>query len=439
MITILSFLGVLGVLIFVHELGHYLAARHVGVTVEAFSIGFPPTAWGKKIGDTEYRLSWVPIGGYVKLFGQNGSDEDPTDSSNYASKSILQRLYILAAGPAMNLIFAMIFMPLVYFIGMETPAYLDEIPMIKSIEPNSFAQKIGIQSNDQVLTINEIEVNSWKNIHEALGLIAPSDEVRISVDRNGSLTELIGNGADMHKAGSIGWHPFLKPIVGGFSPNSEAKKAGIEIGDKIISINGQAINDWSEISPAVQSILKLKDSSSSVLEQDAISVALERKGDTQFINVTPYYHTEIKKWVIGMSMATQTSSLGMIDSINAGLTKLWFLTKATLGFLVKMLAGEGSTDDLGGPVKIGMVIGDAVKSGIVDLFFLMSFISLQLGVFNLLPIPALDGGHIFLLLIEKIKGAPLSIVLRERAQMLGFSVLMGLMVFVTWNDLANLL
>ena len=112
--TILSFLAVLGVLIFIHELGHYLAARHVGVRVEAFSIGFPPTVWGKQVGETEYRLSWVPIGGYVKLFGQNVGDENPDDQTNYAAKSIFQRLYILAAGPAMNLLFALIFMPLVF-------------------------------------------------------------------------------------------------------------------------------------------------------------------------------------------------------------------------------------------------------------------------------------------------------------------------------------
>ena len=120
--TILSFLAVLGVLIFIHELGHFLAARHIGVRVEAFSIGFPPTAWGKQIGETEYRISWIPLGGYVKLFGQNVNDENTNDPTNYAAKSILQRLYILTAGPVMNLLFALIFMPLVFWVGMEIPA-----------------------------------------------------------------------------------------------------------------------------------------------------------------------------------------------------------------------------------------------------------------------------------------------------------------------------
>ena len=117
--TLIAFLIVLGILIFIHELGHFLAARHVGVRVEAFSIGFPPTLWGKKIGDTEYRISWIPVGGYVKLFGQNVNDEDPNDQTNYASKTLFQRLYILAAGPLMNLLFALIFMPIVFWIGMD--------------------------------------------------------------------------------------------------------------------------------------------------------------------------------------------------------------------------------------------------------------------------------------------------------------------------------
>ena len=131
---ILPFIVFLGVLIFIHELGHYLAARHVGVRVEAFSIGFPPTVWGKIIGETEYRISWLPIGGYVKLLGQNVTDEDKNDPRNYASKSILQRLYILAAGPFMNLLFALIFMPMVYWIGIDVPAYLNNTPYLQKVD-----------------------------------------------------------------------------------------------------------------------------------------------------------------------------------------------------------------------------------------------------------------------------------------------------------------
>ena len=153
--TLIAFLIVLGILIFIHELGHFLAARHVGVRVEAFSVGFPPTLWGKKIGDTEYRISWIPVGGYVKLFGQNVIDEDPDDPTNYASKTLFQRLYILIAGPLMNLLFALIFMPLVFWIGMNTPAYLDDSPRIKDVQDGSYSQQLGIQANDEIIAVNQ--------------------------------------------------------------------------------------------------------------------------------------------------------------------------------------------------------------------------------------------------------------------------------------------
>ena len=134
MLTLITFIAVLGFLIFIHELGHYIAAKHVGVRVETFSIGFPPTIYGKKVGDTEYKVSWIPLGGYVRLFGQNVTDEDPTDPSNYASKSILQRIYILIGGPAMNLLFALFCMPLLYMIGVQSPAYLDEMAKLRKID-----------------------------------------------------------------------------------------------------------------------------------------------------------------------------------------------------------------------------------------------------------------------------------------------------------------
>ena len=162
LITILSFLAVLGVLIFIHELGHYLAARHVGVRVEAFSIGFPPTALPKQVGETEYRLSWLPLGGYVKLYGQNVTDEDVEDPTNYAAKSIFQRLYILAAGPLMNLVFAIIFMPLVFWIGMDIPAYLNDTPYIQKVKPESYAYKLGIRANDEIIAVNGNKVKNWE-------------------------------------------------------------------------------------------------------------------------------------------------------------------------------------------------------------------------------------------------------------------------------------
>jgi len=435
--TILSFLVVLGVLIFIHELGHYLAARHVGVRVEAFSIGFPPTAWGKQVGETEYRISWVPIGGYVKLFGQNVNDENPNDPTNYAAKSLFQRLYILAAGPAMNLLFALIFMPLVFLIGMDMPAYLNEPPLIKNVQQGSYAQELGIRANDEILAVNGTYVKNWEEVHSELAKVSTEETLTMEVDdRAGSLVILEGSGTAFQNAGPMGWSPFLAPVVGEFTEQSPAMKAGIQAGDKVTRVNGQPIMDWSEISPAVQQFMHESVNNSETATK-TLTVELERNGDIQFVEVAPYLEPKSQRWLLGMSMFSRSFSFG--ESVILGTSRLWFLTKATFGFLGQMFQGEGSMDDLGGPVKIGMVIGDAVRSGIAELFFLMSFISLQLGIFNLLPIPALDGGHIFMLLVEKFKGGPLSTALREKTQMVGFSLLISLMIFVTWNDLMSLL
>jgi len=436
--TILSFIAVLGVLIFIHELGHFLAARHVGVRVEAFSIGFPPTAWGKQVGDTEYRLSWVPIGGYVKLFGQNVNDENPNDPTNYAAKSLFQRLYILAAGPAMNLLFALIFMPLVFLIGMDMPAYLKEPPLIQNVQQGSYAQEIGIRANDEILAVNGTYVKNWEELHSELAKVSTEENLTMEVDRAGSLVILEGSGTAFQNAGPMGWSPFLAPVVGEFTEQSPAMKAGIQAGDKVTRVNGQAIMDWSEISPAVQQFMQESVNNSETATK-TLTVELERNGDIQFVEVAPYLEPKSQRWLLGMSMFKISRSFSFGESVILGTSRLWFLTKATFGFLGQMFQGEGSMDDLGGPVKIGMVIGDAVRSGIAELFFLMSFISLQLGIFNLLPIPALDGGHIFMLLVEKFNGGPLSTALKEKTQMVGFSLLISLMIFVTWNDLMSLL
>tara|TARA_B100000700_G_scaffold121252_1_gene136107 strand:+ start:2335 stop:3642 length:1308 start_codon:yes stop_codon:yes gene_type:complete len=432
--TVLSFLLVLGVLIFIHELGHFIAARHVGVKVEAFSIGFPPTALSKKIGETKYIISWVPIGGYVKLFGQNVTDENKNDPTNYASKSILQRLYILIAGPLMNLLFALIFMPIVFWMGVDIPAYLKNKPFIQKVEISSYADKLGLAANDKIISINGNYVNSWETLNNILNQISPSEKFSLEFERAGNSFIIEGSAIKMHRAGQMGWSPKIAPIVGGFTQNSPAKNGGIQSGDIIKKINGQQILDWSEISPEIQKIMKVNKTN-----KEKIFIELERKGEPLFKEVLPYFEEDSQKWFLGMRIQNISRSHSFKDSLILGIERLLFLTKSTFNFLGQMIIGDGSVDDLGGPIKIGIVIGEAVRSSLVDLFFLMSFISLQLGIFNLLPIPALDGGHIFMLLLEKLKGGPLSKSAREKTQLVGFSILISLMIFVTWNDVMGLL
>jgi len=437
LIEILSFIVVLGFLIFIHEMGHYLAARHVGVSVEAFSIGFPPTALAKKVGETEYRISWLPLGGYVKLYGQNVTDEDPEDPANYAAKSLFQRLYILAAGPAMNLLFALIFMPLVFWIGMDIPAYLNDAPYIQNVQPGSYAYQLGVRANDEIIAVNGSKVQTWEELHSALQQISSAENLSLEIDRAGNSMIMEGSGIEMHRAANMGWSPLYAPIVGGFTGDSPAEKAGIQTGDKVKAINELPVQDWMEISPAVQKIMK--DSSNTVESSNKkLMVEIERNAVVQFVEVAPYLEPKSQRWLLGMSMQQISRSHAFGESVVLGSARLWFLTKATFSFLGQMFQGKGSMDDLGGPIKIAKVLGKAVRSLSIDkIFTLISFISLQLCIFNLLPIPALDGGHIFMLILEKFNKGPLSKTMRERTQMIGFYVLISLMFFVTWNDLMS--
>ena len=325
------------------------------------------------------------------------------------------------------------------FDGMaETPAYLKEPPLIQNVQQGSYAQEIGIHANDEILAVNGTYVKNWEELHSELAKVSSEETLTMEVDRAGSLVILEGSGTAFQNAGPMGWSPFLAPVVGEFTKQSPAMRAGIQAGDKLTRVNGQSIMDWSEISPAVQQFMGESVNNSDTATK-TLTVELERNGDIQFVEVAPYLEPKSQRWLLGMSMLKISRSFSFGESVILGTSRLWFLTKATFGFLGQMFQGEGSMDDLGGPVKIGMVIGDAARSGIAELFFLMSFISLQLGIFNLLPIPALDGGHIFMLLVEKFKGGPLSSALREKTQMVGFSLLISLMIFVTWNDLISLL
>lgn len=434
MITVLSFILLLGFLIFIHEMGHYLAARHVGVRVETFSIGFPPKMIGKKYGDTEYILSWIPLGGYVRLFGQNMEDEDASNPTNYAAKTIFQRFYILFAGPAINLLFAFLFMPLVYMAGVSLPQYLLEPAWVSSVQEESFAQKIGIQAGDTIVAVNGKAVENWENISTQLAALQTPD-VSLEIERDGYVTTVTGALEDLKKSGA-GWNPKIAPVVGGFSETSPIQEAGVQIGDRIVSINGLAVTQWGDIFKQIQQT----QSSDQSEETGGVPLQLEidRQGEIQFFEVTPYYNATTQSYLLGMTVAQTKKSFGFLQSVELGTERLLFLTGMTFQFLGKIITGQGSLDDLGGPIRIGMVIGEAVRTGWAEVFFLMAVISLQLGIFNLLPIPALDGGHIFFLAIEKIKGAPLSMDFRGRTQFIGFALLMVFMIAVTYNDILQL-
>ena len=334
----------------------------------------------------------------------------------------------------MNLLFALFCMPLLYMIGVQSPTYLDEMAKLRKIDQGSIAEKIGLQANDQIFTVNGNEVLNWRAVNQEMGKAITTSNLRLEVERDGALLDFKVPLQELQQQRQMGWKPCIEPRAGDFTTPSPAREAGLQEGDLVLSINGNSVGDWSDLIPLIQESQQPNGSSDAV----KIIVEYERSGAVQFVEMKPYFEKEAGLWLMGMSMPTQNKNYGIGESVSMGVQRVWQLTKATFMFLGQMLSGQGSLDDLGGPIRIGMVLGDAAKSGISNLIFLMAFISLQLGIFNLLPIPALDGGHILLLGFEKLKGAPLSTIFRERTQMIGFSVLIALMLFVTWNDLIQL-
>jgi regulator of sigma E protease len=455
LLTIVSFILVLGVLVFVHELGHYLAARHVGVRVEQFSIGFPPRMVGRKWGETEYLISWIPIGGYVRLFGQNLEDENPHDPRNYAAKSVWQRLYILVAGPLANLVLALMVMPLVYAAGVDEPAYRTQAPVIAAVEAGSAAERLGIAAEDRVLRVGGDSTPTWNDVFAALERHATDTQpVALDLSHAGNDTTFLVPVSDFTGSSAFGWLPRIEPVAGRVAPNTPAEKAGIRSGDRILTVDGVSIGRWEEISRAIQKA-----------QGQAMQVTVDRGGETVPLEITAQLSAETKTWLIGISPAMHRQSHGPIAAFLQGTKRIGEITGMTFAFLGNLVTGHGSMDQVGGPVKIGAFIGEAARTSLSSLAFLMAVISLQLGIFNLLPIPALDGGHVFFFLLPEIVHlrlrwqtwvtrkrrrfrlplpqfvfwTPLQPKLRAQIQTVGMTALILLMVFITYHDIVQLL
>lgn len=421
MFTILSFLLAISLLVFVHELGHYLAARWVGVKVLEFSIGFPPKAWGKKIGDTEYIVSWIPMGGYVRLLGQDTEDENPDEPGNYASTPKWGRFLILVAGPLMNLLFAWIFFVLLFMTGFSEPAYLDDPPYLSGTIAGSAAERLGLLSGDLILEVNEQPVSSWKQAYEFLSQ-AKTEPTKILIRRQQTNLWAQFEPEEISK-GRLGLEPWIRPIAGDVNPGSPAEKGGIKPGDLILLVDQDPVHHWREITPLINQ-----------RNGKPFSLTFEREGKVEQTQIVPKYNEAQAYWYMGLSQASFHQSHGLVVSLGLGWERSILLTSKTFSFLGQLFAGRASKESLGGPIMIAQMIGAAAKNSLSDLLALMGFISLQLGIFNLFPFPALDGGHVLFLGAETLKGGPLPKTFREIVQRVGFSALLLLILYISVQD-----
>jgi regulator of sigma E protease len=426
--TLFAFLFVLGVLVFVHELGHFLAARRLGVRVLTFSLGFGPKIAKVRRGDTEYCISVIPLGGYVKMAGENPDDPRTGRPDEFLSKTKWERFQILIMGPAMNIILAVVVMAIVLAQGAEVPIYQDQPPVVGAVAPGSPAERAGIQRGDRILTVAGDEVDTWDDLFLAVGT-RPDREVALTLLRNGARQSisLRTESETRFEIGNIGVLPDINPIVASVIAGRPAEKAGLKAGDVVLAVNGERMVTRTQFIEAV-----------SRNGEREIELTIEREEQQLRIRATPY--KEGDRGMLGLYVTEPTRSFtpGPLEAIQLSVKRnieFGGLIFKTLGGL---FVGETSPRQLMGPVAIAQLSGESAQAGWIALFTLMASISLNLGLLNLLPIPVLDGGHILIMALEGVARRDFSMAVKEKMLLAGFVLLMMLMVTVIYNDLTRI-
>jgi regulator of sigma E protease len=427
--TILAFAFVLGVLVFVHELGHFLAAKRVGIRVLKFQLGFNPTVVSFRRGDTEYGIGALPLGGYVKMAGENPEEERTGQPDEFLSKTKWQRFQVLIMGPVMNILLALILTSLVLYQGVEKGAYEDQPPVVGIVTAGSPAAKADIRPGDRIATVYGHTVNTWSQFLIAIGS-RPGQETPITFLRAGmeqSRTLIPAVVGTRFKFGDIGVLPTVHPHVPSVVPGDPADKAGIKPGDVIVSIEGDPITFS----------YQLRDTIAKHPEQ-AIAFSILRNGAPQTLSVTPAKRGS-NGW-IGIGIQDDTVSLkpGAIDAVKLSVKKNIEDGGLIFQTLWGLFTRETSPKQLMGPVAIAQLSGESAALGWVALISLMASISLNLGLLNLMPIPVLDGGHIFIMALEGIARRDFSVKVKEKFLLAGFVVILSLMVTVIYNDLTRI-
>ncbi len=427
MTSLLAFLFVLGVLVFVHELGHFLVARFHGVRCLTFSLGFGPKLIQTKRGDTVYCVSAIPLGGYVKMAGETAEDEREGKDDEFLSKSKWQRFQILIAGPAMNLILAVVVLTVVLYQGAQVPVFQDEPPVVGSVTDDSPAATAGVRPGDRILSVAGREVDTWEELYNAVYPRADR-EIEVVLRRDGDVRSITVTpvGQTKYNLGDLGVVPSISPQVASMqSSNSAARDAGILVGDVVEGVEGRAVNQ--------NSLVEIINENPNI----PLTLQIRRDGVQQDIVVTPNFIDGVGLIGVFLNAEMRTIEPGPFEAFTMSLEQNYELSGTIFQTLAGLITRDTPVSQLVGPVGIAQASGDAVAFGWVSLFGLMSFISLNLGILNLLPIPILDGGHIAIIAMEGVSRRDFSVQLKEKMLLIGFALLMTLMVTVIYNDLTR--
>lgn len=429
--NVVAVIIVLGVMILIHELGHFLAARWFKVRVEVFSLGFGKRLFGVHRGDTDYRVSLLPLGGYVKMAGENPGEQLTGDSGEFLSKPKWQRFVIAFMGPAMNIVLAVVLLTGLYTFRYQKLAYQEQPARIGYVEQGSAAAKAGLQPGDLLVRVDDAENPIWETV-EIQVLSSPGQPLAVEARRDDqTIRATVTPDVDPRThIGIAGWAPYLPAAIRAVEPGFPAEKAGVQPGDVITAVNGQPLTFGPRLPEMIQEI-----------QDHPLQMTVLHDGKTFTATVTPQksYVPALGRevWRIGVDLKENVieRSLPLHTAFARSLETNRKFALLIFDVLGKMLERKMSPRTLEGPIGIARLSGEAARQGLPELIGLMAAISLNLGIFNLFPIPVLDGGVILLLAIEGLMRRDLSLQVKERIVQVGFVFLVLIAVFVIYNDI----
>jgi regulator of sigma E protease len=433
LLTAVTMAIVLGVMILIHEWGHYAAAKFFKVRVEVFSIGFGKRLAGIRRGDTDYRISAIPLGGYVKMSGENPMDERSEDPAEFMNHPRWQRFIIAIAGPFMNIVLAVGLLTVVYMVHYEYPAYIDQPGVVAYVKPDSPAAQIGVQPGDRIVRIGGAENPTWEQITLKV-MLSPNEPLPVTINRGGQVLEktIVPKAVSTSEIGSAGWSPNQSIIVADVEPNMPAAKAGIKEGDQIVAVDGKPV-------PMIEALIDTLQ----VTKETPVDIDVLRNGHRLSFKLQPVLadaEEKTKRYRVGFESTPlmRVGRLSLIPAFQRSLDDNKRYSLVLLELIQKMVQRKVSMRQVEGPIGIGSAIGHAVtEKGWTPLLSLTAGISLNLGIFNLLPIPILDGGVILLLLIEGLMRRDISLQIKERIYQAAFVFLVLFAVTVIYNDIVK--
>ncbi len=439
-LSYLPFIIILCAMVVIHEFGHFIVAKLLGIAVETFSVGFGPRLLGFRLGDTDYRLSAIPLGGYVKFRGENleliqGKSEGSIDE--FLSHAKWKRFLVAIAGPVFNIVTALAIPTIAILIGFQDSIYRSQQMIVGLVKPGSAAELAGLRPGDRILSYGHNQSPTWDDFLLDVKM-RPNQELQMKIERNGQnltpVVKLQSENMEKEQVGSIGIEPYLDSVkVAQVASDSPAERAGLKAGDRILAVADEPISAWNQFKDALRRS-----------NGQPVSLKIDRGGSSVDLQATPQKDEQTGDFKLGffpsLTAYVKTNSLG--TAIKYGWAYNWRILRVTGVMLKQIFAGQRSVRNaLAGPIGIAEITAETYKAtGWAGTIELMGILSLNLGVFNLLPIPVLDGGMILLLLVEGLLGLigiSLTMNMRERFQQVGFVIVMLLMGFVIINDVVR--